>query len=668
MELKNLPWPKIKKIALWIGLGLVVLGIVLFALRTPIMKYMISNKVRSFNEKHNADVKVINPHFTGILTLNFDEIVIKPIDNDTLINIDNLSIKINPLRLLMARLSITNLKADNININVLRDSTGNNYTFLYKSVNKEEPSSTSSSSYERRVSRLMDLFFDILPSDIHIKKFDFLINTRGHKVYATVPKFDISSGIIDLNTLVTENDSTTNYKIVGDINTWINKAYVKVYAANAPSATIPFISYKFNAKVSFDTLAFGIDNSGYSHGKYQLEGNAMFDGLKVQHRKIAMQEVNLDKGSLNYVVNFGKDFVELDSATVINFNKLTFSPYAKYRSKPNRFVALSLNKDFFPAQDLFSSLPEGIFSTVRGLEVNGELAYHLKFEADWNNLKDLVFESELRSQNFSIKKYGDVVYPYINGPFQYTFYDNGVPSRTFPVGEDNPNFRRLDQIPPVLQYAVMFSEDGNFFGHRGFLIDAFRASLIRNIQAGRFARGGSTITMQLVKNIYLSRNKTIARKLEEALITWLIERQHLVSKQRMLEIYLNIIEWGPGVFGANEAAEFYFNKDVSRLTTSEAIFMASIIPRPKKFFYSFSDSGSLRHNMAGYYRLIASKMLRRGIISQEEFDMIVPNVRLDGMAKAYLREPLINLSDTLLLREDEEEMPVEDTPPATQTN
>lgn len=652
MDIKILPWKKIRTVALSVLAGLVAISIVLIIFRSSILDYVISSKVKSFNENHNADVQVINPHFSGILTINFDKIIIKPIDNDTLVNIDNLKIKINPFRVLMARLSITKLNADRIWINVLRDSSGNNYTFLIKTKKKDESSASSSLSYGRRVERLLTLFFDILPSDIHIRQFYANLSSYGHTVSATIPKFDITSGEVDLKTVVKENDSTTVFRLVGDINTWLNHAKLKVYALNKRKASIPFIDYKFHAKIAFDTLAFGIDNSEYSRGAFQVSGSAMFNNLFIDHRKIAQKEVVLEKGQVDYVLNFGKDYVEVDSATVVNFNKLTFNPYAKYRGKPNRLVALSINKDYFPAQDLFSSLPDGIFSTVRGLEVNGELAYHLKFEADWNNLKDLVFESDLQSRNFSIKKFGDIYYPYINNPFQYTFYDNGVPSRTFSVGEDNPNYRNLESIPKVLQYAVMFSEDGNFFGHRGFLIDAFRASLIRNIQAGRFVRGGSTISMQLVKNIYLSRNKTIARKLEEALITWLIERQHLVSKNRMLEIYLNIIEWGPGVFGANEAAQFYFGKDVGQITPTEAIFMASIIPRPKKFYYSFSDSGTLRSHYNGYYSLIASKLLRNGIITQDEFNGIYPHVSLFGLAKMYLTEPIENPSDTLIIVDD----------------
>jgi len=100
-------------------------------------------------------------------------------------------------------------------------------------------------------------------------------------------------------------------------------------------------------------------------------------------------------------------------------------------------------------------------------------------------------------------------------------------------------------------------------------------------------RGASTISMQLVKNLFLERQKTIARKLEEMIITWLIEENRLVSKERMFEIYLNIIEWGPQVYGAQEEARFYFDKDVADLTLAEAIFMAGIIPQPKRFMVSF---------------------------------------------------------------------------------
>ena len=108
--------------------------------------------------------------------------------------------------------------------------------------------------------------------------------------------------------------------------------------------------------------------------------------------------------------------------------------------------------------------------------------------------------------------------------------------------------------------------------------------------------------MQLVKNVFLNRNKNFARKLEEALIVWLIENERLTSKERMYEVYLNIVEWGPLVYGIQEASAYYFNKRPSQLNTEESIFLASIIPKPKHFRSSFADiqvTGAARNSLAG---------------------------------------------------------------------
>ena len=199
----------------------------------------------------------------------------------------------------------------------------------------------------------------------------------------------------------------------------------------------------------------------------------------------------------------------------------------------------------------------------------------------------------------------------------------------------------------MLFRSVLTSEDGSFYQHRGFLPDAFRESIITNIKERRFARGGSTISMQLVKNIFLSRNKTVARKLEEALIVWLIENQGLSAKERMYEVYLNLIEWGPMVYGANEAAHFYFSKEASRLTLAEAIFMASIIPRPKWFKYSFDEFGHLRESNAGFYRLVSEKMLNKGWITSEDAENLIPDVELKGPAKLLLKQADTVPLDTL---------------------
>ena len=160
----------------------------------------------------------------------------------------------------------------------------------------------------------------------------------------------------------------------------------------------------------------------------------------------------------------------------------------------------------------------------------------------------------------------------------------------------------LARISPNLQRAVLAGEDTNFVAHHGFDYEAIQrawdeGSKISEREAkqegdedpsdwipdlSRFKRGGSTISQQLAKNLYLSSERTAARKVKEAAITYFMERS--LSKCRILEIYLNVIEWGDGVYGAEAAAQVYFNKPAAALTRNEAAFLAAMIPNPRTVF------------------------------------------------------------------------------------
>jgi membrane peptidoglycan carboxypeptidase len=185
--------------------------------------------------------------------------------------------------------------------------------------------------------------------------------------------------------------------------------------------------------------------------------------------------------------------------------------------------------------------------------------------------------------------------------------------------------------------------------HRGFLPEAFRESIVKNYKERRFARGGSTISMQLVKNVFLSRDKTVSRKAEEALIVYLIENLRLVPKERMLEVYLNVIEWGPNVYGIGEASRFYFNKTPAELTLQESVFLAGIIPRPKYFKYQFDKDGKLKPYLDGYFRILTGRMAMKGWISPADTSGLLPDVKLKGPA---LRMVVPN--DTIVLEPEEE--------------
>ncbi len=138
------------------------------------------------------------------------------------------------------------------------------------------------------------------------------------------------------------------------------------------------------------------------------------------------------------------------------------------------------------------------------------------------------------------------------------------------------------RISPNLVRAVIAAEDPSFWRHPGFDRVAMRMALEHDLEKGEFARGGSTITQQLAKNMFLSPSKNPVRKAQELIIA--LEMERILGKRRILELYLNVIEWGEGIYGAEAAARHYFQKPARSLSPDEAAFLAAIIPSPRRVF------------------------------------------------------------------------------------
>ena len=139
----------------------------------------------------------------------------------------------------------------------------------------------------------------------------------------------------------------------------------------------------------------------------------------------------------------------------------------------------------------------------------------------------------------------------------------------------------LSRISPYLRQAVVAAEDASFFTHEGFDWEGIKDAALYNLEAGELKRGGSTITQQLAKNLYLSSERSLLRKAREALITRSLE--HHLTKERILELYLNVAEWGQGVYGAEAAARHHFKKSSRALTANEAAWLAAILPSPRRY-------------------------------------------------------------------------------------
>ena len=161
-----------------------------------------------------------------------------------------------------------------------------------------------------------------------------------------------------------------------------------------------------------------------------------------------------------------------------------------------------------------------------------------------------------------------------------------------PEAELKHRWIAYNQISPNLKKALITSEDAKFLDHEGFDWEGIQTAWEKNLKKGKIVAGGSTISHQLAKNLFLSGKKTPWRKLEEAAITIMMEK--MMSKRRIFEIYLNVIEWGNGVFGAEAAARHYYRKSARNLSVGESAKLAAMVPNPRYFDKHRSDRRLLR--------------------------------------------------------------------------
>jgi monofunctional biosynthetic peptidoglycan transglycosylase len=183
------------------------------------------------------------------------------------------------------------------------------------------------------------------------------------------------------------------------------------------------------------------------------------------------------------------------------------------------------------------------------------------------------------------------------------------------VKKQPPNWVSLSQVSRSAQMAILISEDWAFYSHPGYDGKQIREAIEESIESGKLKRGASTITQQVVKNVFLSQEKSLIRKVRELWLATKVEK--ILGKKRILEIYLNIAEWGEGIFGISQASHHYFQKPASELTAKEGAFLAMLLPSPKKYSISYRKK-SLTPYARKTIRSILNKLVSANVLTAEQ--------------------------------------------------
>jgi hypothetical protein len=625
--------PKVIKCAL---VAAVVILVLFFSARFFALKYSIGYVQSKLLSKYHLTLDIEKSNYSGIKTVCLYNVYLHS-GTDTLMFVD--TFKINPrlFPLFVGNIRFKDIDIHNSKVNLnaaLLDST----LFIKKQRNTAD-TVLKVADYSKLANSALKKLFSYIPSYVNAQMLDLTYTRQIHQVRMKVENVSLKNGVYKGYFEVWDSTNNNSGVFAGNIDKWNKSISFNVHSPNNSTITLPYITQKWGAWIGFDSLDVSFTYQDYSDNVLTLAGHGYVKNLTIKHKMVSPEEVKTKLGMLDFTIKTGDRFVEVDSSSVVTMNTFSFSPYFKYQHYKGHEVFIKVPRFEFDADTMFSSLPEGLFTSIRDMKVQGKLAYSLNCHIDFSKLDSLTFCSSLERLNYKILRYGDADLSKLNRSFLYEAYDHDQLAASFMVDSFSSNYVTLNNISPYLRYAVLTSEDGSFFYHRGFNEEAFTNSIAIDIKEKRFARGGSTITMQLVKNVFLNRNKTVSRKLEEVFITWMIENMHLVSKERMYEVYLNIIEWGPGVYGIKQASAYYFKKQPSQLSLNEAIYLTSIIPRPKYFKYTFDKSGKLLDYYSAYYKQLADIMLRRSQILPTDTIGLVPEIKLTGSAKDYMLKP-----------------------------
>lgn len=623
----------------------------LFLFRDALLNTIIEHGQKVILERCHMKLNVGKAGFHGIRDIYIDKLSLVPDKKDQLVYIAKVEVKLSLSMLLRFRVGFNEVFADSVLVTAYKynDST-DNYSMLLKGRKKDTVQvNTEALMFNDRFSAVLRKVNNIFNENVVIKAMRLSYTSNGQTEFLSIPELFYDRKVLKASLVTASSDGVGSYTVNGSVDQRNSKYDFLISRSSKENAAWPFLDLLDNFKVYFDELHVSLQ-SDPDASVIPVNANLRFGNLRVNHWRISPVDVlfkNLE-WKMNMLVDDNR--ITLDKGSSLNFSTLPLAMEGFYENKPDIRIAghIKFNNS---ANDFFNSLPQGMFNTLQGLQASGNLNYSLDFDLNKSKPDEVVFESALKKDQFKIIQFGEEYFPIINGDFQFTAMDKDRPMRTIFVGTMNPMFTSYASISDDLKNAVLTSEDPGFMTHNGFVESAFRESIATNVKEGRFARGGSTISMQLVKNLFLSHNKTISRKLEEALIVWLIEQNRLVSKERMFEVYLNIIEWGPNVYGIGEASRFYFSKLPSELNLPESVFLASIIPHPKYFKFMFDSAGTLKENQKGFYELVVSRLVKRGLIAAPDTTTLKPAVKLNGEALKLIM-PLDSLPADSLKQDD----------------
>ena len=614
-----------------------VLLVVFYSYRQELLQKAITKATQKLQIEYNAELHLQNAHFDGFTAIAVENVSLVPKNGDTLFKIQKCRTSVSFWRLFVGKIQLGSLEAKNGFVQFIKTENGSNFAeFINKKKSDKNTETVSKRNYAETAYRVISTILDLVPTDLNLENLTFRADDMGKKATVYCQKMTLKNEDIASDIKIETNEFVQRLRLKGTADPRGKQCDISFFNLDTGAIQVPYIKDRFGISASFKSVRWNVNNIDMSGNDLLLDGLASIQNLKVNHPRIALTDVVVNDAEFDYNLILSPNQIALDSTSEVRINKLKFNPFLAINTDKDTIFTMKVRIPKMPAQDYISSLPTGLFDNIKGMKTSGEFDFKLNFMLNKNKPNLVTFDSKLNKYNLKILQYGAAKLDKINADFEYQALIKDEPQRPIMVGLANPNYTPLSQISPYLQKCVLTTEDPSFMSHKGFVTEAFRTSIIKNLETKKFSRGASTISMQLVKNVFLTRQKTLSRKLEEILLVFMLENNRVVTKQRMLEVYFNIIEWGPDVYGIGEASQFYFQKKPIDLSLNECLFLANIIPSPRKFMNQFGGQGALSGRSVAKNNYITNIMLKRGLLNADDAAARYQNVNITGRARSFI--------------------------------
>jgi len=419
--------------------------------------------------------------------------------------------------------------------------------------------------------------------------------------------------------LVPVRDDAASQEIVGDVKggpIWLSTLGIKEGDFGLFDVRTASLSMNVHVTLSAD------------HNKLRIEGDGRLASVSLSNKALSDEPLaGLDLAwRTKASVRLDRRRIEVDEGEV-DLGQIRLLGNGTYeRTGEDHRVRASFELPLVGCQAALDSMPKGLVARIAGMRMAGTFA--LKGKAS--------FDTARIERDFSVSWDTAVSCRVTEAPpaidvarftrtFERTVYTpDGFP-KTVESGPGTAVWAPYGAISKFMTTAVLTTEDGGFYRHRGFDAEAIRNSLRENLKKRKFVRGASTISMQLAKNVYLDRTKNVSRKLQEAVLTMYLEQ--VLTKDQIMELYLNVIEFGPMVYGVGPAAQHYFHADSGQLSLGQSLYLSSIMPNPK--VDHFMPQGPVRPSWMSFLHKLMEIARKRERITEEELE--------DGLRETVVR-------------------------------